>query len=265
VNIKEEVDKIQEEGYSQANAQAKFCQDMILDLISKSSLNRNVTIKGGVVMRSISADVRRATQDIDIDFIRYSLEENSIKAFVDKLNIAGDVTIKMVGNIEELRQQDYNGKRIYIEISDEYGTNLLSKIDLGVHKRLEIVQEEYCFDIEFNNEGASLLINSKEQMLTEKLRSILKFGSYSTRFKDVYDIYYLLNLADKDKLAHCFEQYIYKDKGMRENTIGDIRKRVNKTLNDKDYTKRLDTSKKNWLDISNDEVIYGIEKKLLEL
>jgi hypothetical protein len=42
------------------------------------------------------------------------------------------------------------------------------KIDLDVHKRLEIVQEEYCFDIAYGNEGASLLVNSKEQMFTEK-------------------------------------------------------------------------------------------------
>jgi len=267
MNIKSQVDKIIEGGYSVANAQAKLCQDIILDLISKSRLNRNVTIKGGVVMRSISANIRRATQDIDIDFIRYSLEENEIRSFVDKLNAVSDsdISIRIIGEIEELRQQDYHGKRIYIEITDEAGTTLNSKIDLGVHNRLGIIQEEYCFDIGFDDEGASLLINSKEQMLTEKLRSILKFGSYSTRYKDVYDIYYLFNLAEKDKLVHCFEQYIYQDEGIRENSIDDIRKRVHTTLNDKGYRKKLDTSKRNWIDISNDEVIAGIENSLLDL
>lgn len=34
-------------------------------------------------------------------------------------------------------------------------------------------QEEYCFDIAFDNEGASLLINSREQMFSEKLRQDL--------------------------------------------------------------------------------------------
>lgn len=63
-----------------------------------------------------------------------------------------------------------------------------SKIDFGVHNKFQIEQEEYCFDIGFDNEGASLLINSKEQMLTEKLRSILKFGVFSTRYKDIFDI-----------------------------------------------------------------------------
>lgn len=81
---------------------------------------------------------------------------------------------------------------------------LNSKIDLGVHNRLQIEQEEYCFDVGFDNEGACLLINSKEQMLTEKLRAILKFGVFSTRYKDVFDICYLSSLVDKDKLLKCF-------------------------------------------------------------
>ncbi len=55
---------------------------------------------------------------------------------------------------------------------------------------MEIEQEEYCFDIGFDDEGASLLINTREQMFAEKLRSLLKFGTFSTRYKDVYDMYY---------------------------------------------------------------------------
>lgn len=42
--------------------------------------------------------------------------------------------------------------------------------------------------IEYDDEGASLLINSNQQMLSEKLRSLLKFGTFSTRFKDIYEL-----------------------------------------------------------------------------
>ena len=54
--------------------------------------------------------------------------------------------------------------------------------------RKQIEQEEYCIDIAYDDEGASLLINSNEQMLSEKLRSLLKFGTFSTRFKDIYEL-----------------------------------------------------------------------------
>ena len=36
-------------------------------------------------MMAISKDKRRATQDIDLDFIRYSLEDSAIVEFIKKL------------------------------------------------------------------------------------------------------------------------------------------------------------------------------------
>ena len=74
------------DGYEPLDASAKVCQDILLAKISKSSLNRNITIKGGVVMHNISRDSRRATMDLDFDFIKYSLDDKSIKAFIEKLN-----------------------------------------------------------------------------------------------------------------------------------------------------------------------------------
>ena len=73
-------------GYGDANAQSKVCQDIILKAISSSSLSSNLTIKGGVVMRSKTGNIRRATQDLDIDFIRYSLADDSIDMLINKLN-----------------------------------------------------------------------------------------------------------------------------------------------------------------------------------
>ncbi len=64
MNLLDEVNKIKKDGYSEANAEAKLCQDIIIKAISQSSMNRNVTIKGGVVMRSLSKNARRATQDL---------------------------------------------------------------------------------------------------------------------------------------------------------------------------------------------------------
>ena len=258
IKISDLIEKAKKEGYNEANAESKACQDIILSLIAKSHFNGNITVKGGVVMRSISGNSRRATQDIDLDFIRYPLNDNAIISFVERLNSVGEVSIKIIGHIEELKQQDYHGKRINIEITDNENISLKTKIDLGVHKKLDIIQEEYCFDLGMDDEGVSLLINSKEQMLTEKLRSILKFGSFSTRYKDVFDICYLSELVDPQKLKICFEYYIYRDEGMKENSLDDVIKRVEKTFGNKNYIKNLKNSKKNWLDKDFSEVINNI-------
>lgn len=138
------------------------------------------------------------------------------------------------------------------------GNRIASKIDLGVHKRFEITQEEYCFDVALGDESASLLINSNEQMFAEKLRSLLKFGPLSTRFKDVFDLYYLSKEVDLEKLSICLETYIYGDPKMKENDISDIRMRVKMTFENPIYRKTLESSDKNWLGESLDTVLNGV-------
>ena len=188
MNLEKMTEKYRDAGYSDRNADARVCQDIVLKAIEKSNLGRNVTIKGGVVMRSITGNVRRATEDLDLDFIRYSLEDNSIRYFISKLNCLDGLKIEIKGDkIEQLSQQEYSGKRVYIIIKDDNGNSIESKIDLGVHANMKIEQDTYCFDVCMDDEGASLLINSCEQIFAEKLRSLLRFGPLSTRYKDIFD------------------------------------------------------------------------------
>lgn len=74
-----ELIKLEKENeYSDENASAKVWQGLILKAISSGPLNGTVTIKGGVVMQSKTGNVRRPTQDLDIDFIKYSLSDLTI-------------------------------------------------------------------------------------------------------------------------------------------------------------------------------------------
>lgn len=258
INIDSEIKKTKQEGYKEEDATAKVCQDIILNAISRSSLIENVTIKGGVVMRSISHNARRATQDVDIDFICYSLADESVKLFVQKLNNIDGLKIELYGKLEELKQQDYHGRRAYIKITDSFGFEVTSKVDLGVHKHMDIKQEEFCFDIALQNDSVSLLINSKEQMFTEKLRSILKFGTHSTRYKDIFDLYWLSSQLNKNELLHCFDTFIFSDPGMKENSVEDIQRRISKTFQNPDFRKNVSSSKKNWLDTEDDVACNGL-------
>ena len=206
--IKEMIKASKISDYSDENVEAKVCQDLVLKALASSIFKHNVTIKGGVVMRSISGNSRRATQDMDIDFIYYSINNESIEEFIVKLNCLPGIRIKRIGDIEELKHHDYHGKRIYIEITDDNGDSIDSKIDIGIHKGFSVEQEEYCFDIACFDEGANLLVNSKEQMFTEKLKSLLKLGVFSTRYKDIFDLKYLSEMVDVKKLKQCFKTII---------------------------------------------------------
>ena len=258
MNLQEAVQTEIERGLSDLNARAKVCQDIVLKSIALGGLNRNITVKGGVVMRSKTGNIRRATQDLDIDFIRYSLSDNSIDEFIAKMNTLEGISVKRTGKIEELKQQDYKGKRVYVEITDDSGFKIKSKIDFGVHDKLDIAQEEYCFDVAFDENGANLLINSNEQMLVEKLRSLLKFGTNSTRYKDIFDIFYLSQHVELPKLKRCMDSYIISDSQMLENNEQDVLNRIRRIFANSGYLMQLDKSGKNWLDIPVKEVVEGV-------
>ena len=199
-SIKELIIKLENDGYSELNAISRVSQDILLKAIKDSGIENNVTIKGGVLMRNISKDIRRATDDLDIDFVKLSISNNMVKNFINLLSKNSEYNIKIVDEIEELKHEDYKGKRAYVNIEDKEGTIANSKIDIGVHVYSEMELEECIFDINLEEEGISLLANSKEQVIAEKLKSLLRFGANSTRYKDIFDIEYLLNNIDTNKL-----------------------------------------------------------------
>lgn len=265
MNLKDMMDLYYEEGLTRELASARVCQDIVLKAISEGPLNRNVTIKGGVVMRSITKNNRRATRDIDLDFIHYSLSDESIKTFVNKLNCIEGVQIEIEGGIKELKHQDYHGKSIGVAIKDEYDNTVRSKIDIGVHKHFEIEQEVYCFDVCMDDNGASLLKNCNEQSFVEKLRSLLIFGPNSRRYKDIYDMYYLKDYSDDQKMCLIIQNYIFDDPGMRESSKADIAKRLSDTFADEQYLKRTSESRQRWIDNDIHDIAEGIVEYISSL
>lgn len=261
MNIRNMIDDYMDNGYEIRDAEAKVAQDILLLKIANSRFSNHITIKGGVVMHSISNDLRRATRDLDLDFIKYSLEDDSIKKFIETLNLVDDdIIISINDRIKELHHQDYNGKRVNIILSDKVGNQIKTKLDIGVHKLFDIDQDEYCFVFDVINKNANLLINSKEQIFVEKIKSLLKLGFRSTRYKDLFDFYYLINIAkmDKDKLMNCFNVLVFNDTSMRKNNVKGIISRLELTFNSKAYRNNLTDPKINWLDLDIDTAIKSV-------
>lgn len=252
------MDMYYEDGLTKELAAARVCQDIVLKAIAIGPLSRNVTVKGGVVMRSLTNNNRRATRDIDLDFIHYSIEDESIREFIKKLNCIQGIKLEIVGSIEELNHQDYHGKSIKVRITDDEGAFVESKIDIGVHKHLELEQEEYCFDVCMDDEGASLLKNSREQSVVEKLRALLIFGVNDKRYKDIYDVYYLKDYLNTERFLKYIKLLIFDDAMMRENTMADIVRRVENSFKDKYYLKLISTSRQRWFDEQIEIITKGI-------
>ena len=256
---------LEAEGYANGPAQAKLAHDVILKALETCGFGKNVTVKGGVVMSTITGDIRRATMDMDIDFVNYSLSNVKIDALVKKLNCIEGVSVARQGAIVELRQQHYRGKRIFLRISDAEKVTVVTKIDIGVHTYAEMLQRNLKFDIVLDMKGAKLPANSKEQIFAEKLKSLLKFGVRSNRPKDAFDMYYLIDGINKTKFRAFVKLLVFDDMKMRERDFASIAKRLERVLLSATYMRKLVGSKANWLQVDPQTVARRILNFLGEM
>lgn len=106
----------------------------------------------------------------------------------------------------------------------------------------------------------ALMANGKEQICAEKLRSLMRIGAASTRFKDVFDVYYLLcrEGVDADAFDLAMHALVYDDLGMRENDVAEAHARLDRVLNDRRFRRNLSNARNNWLGANVGKVVAGI-------
>lgn len=256
INLIELVNKYIENGYNEIYANARVAQDIILSYLFKSKYRNNITIKGGVVMYNLTNDKRRATIDIDLDLIRIYLADDNLYKIFTSHKIRGIDLYVNINEITNLKHQDYKGKRIPITIRDTFNNEINAKIDVGVHTEYNIDQDELCFNTCIDAEGITLFANSKEQIFVEKIIPIIKFGSLSTRYKDYYDLYWLIKNGnlDRNKIIKIMYDKIFN---IVINDISNIEELINLIesifLNEK-YLEKLNNRKNNWIEINDAEL-----------
>ena len=255
--IESMITKYVSDGMTINQAENYVCQEIILSKISKSPMANNVLIKGGVVLFNLTHNLRRVTTDLDFDFIRHDISDKSIETFVELLNKYNSSYRVTINKIEPLHQDDYKGKRVWIIISDKT-SSVRFKLDIGVHTLLAIEQDNICFYFD-DEKQVTLKVNPPEQIFAEKLYSLAKHGALSTRFKDVFDMYYFINQKTLDKkiVKQCLNLLVTKRvKGI--SSIEDICDIVSTTFEDKQYVDNIKTTKDKWIDVDYQNIFNTI-------
>lgn len=86
------------------------------------------------------------------------------------------------------------------------------------------------------------------EKMAEKLRSLLRFGPLSTRYKDIFDFCYLKDHVDMPRLASCIKTYIIDEPSMREKDMNGVCKRVALTFSNRQFRRNVEHSgDRNWL------------------
>ena len=258
ISFAEKIAALEAEGYADAPARAKLAHDIVLKAMETCGFAKNITIKGGVVMSSITGDIRRATMDMDVDFVSYGLTDEKIDRWIMRLNCLDGIKIKRSGGIADLRHQNYQGKRVYLDIADSAGVVVSTKLDIGVHIHRQMTQKPMRFAIVLDDNSATLPANSKEQMFAEKLKSLLRLGTRSTRQKDVFDLCYLTDMVDRETLRSFIALLVFNDDDMRENDFASIKRRVRRIFGSPTFMQRLSSAGANWLNEQPRKVIVKL-------
>ena len=260
MTILERVNKKVKEGYIQKVAENIISQEIIIECISKSQYVDKVLMKGGIVMFNLTGDNRRASHDIDFDFVRFDIShKNNIDTFVYLLSKqTNDYDITRIGEIKELKQEDYNGKRITVVINDDTYT-IRTNVDIGVHTLFAIEQNAMVFSIKEGEEAVSIYANPPEQIVAEKLYSLAKHNLRSTRYKDIFDVNYILqncNLNKKKTLLAIELLIRYGNSFM--NDLESFVNAIDETLHDKEWLDKLNTTQQNWSNTKCEDAVKTI-------
>lgn len=265
--IKETINKYVKLGHNYRNAQNLAAEEIVLTKIASSSLVEYVTLKGGMVMFNLTKSNRRVTQDIDFDLIRYSIDTKSIELFIHKLDSTGeDISASIDGPIEKLHQEDYEGVRVHLLLKDIESSKLRIKLDIGVHTYSAIKQERTIFSFENRNKTVEIKVNPCEQVFSEKLLSLARLGPLSTRYKDIYDLYYLIdnNLLDIVEVRRILNLFFVSSK-RKPNHVYELVDSIIDTFNDKNFTKEASKPASKWLDVDYEAVKETIIKYISKI
>ena len=263
-NLQECINEYIKDGYARNYAISKVCQDIFLNRIYHSRYSDRITIKGGVVMFNLTHNIRRATIDIDMDLINMSIAtDNIVHIFMElgKLdNIDGFKLEINKDKIEELSHQDYHGKRLTVTISDQYNRHYNIKLDIGVHKHIDILQDTLLLDTKIIEGNVSFLVNPKEQIFVEKVIPLLKFGPLSTRYRDIFDIYWLITKGNlnKKQILNYMKTLIF-DTDIEISNIKDVLDVINLVFKEKMFIKNL-YNNNNWTGENINKILKTIKK-----
>ncbi len=167
----------------------------VLMRLEKSKYRDNIILKGGVLLSSIIGCDMRTTKDIDATLKGISLNtESLLTIFNEILSIDTNDGISFrIDSINDIRLEDeYGGYRInvYAEF-DRIKTHFFIEVSTGdIITPREII---YKYKSIFEDKRINIMAYTIETIIAEKFESIISKNISTTRAKDFYDIYMLIN------------------------------------------------------------------------
>ena len=195
----------------------RYFQERLLYRLSQTPYRLNFYLKGGALMYAYERFAARPTLDIDFLGNNISNEGASIIAALKEIcsvpceedGVTFDVENITAQNITKFK--DYHGVRLSIPVRMDTITQVMM-MDIGFG---DVVTPK-PLDLDYPNllehlPSAKILAYSLETVIAEKLHAIVDLADQSSRMKDYYDLYIIMNKEKYDAavlqeaIVHTFE------------------------------------------------------------
>ena len=177
-----------------------YMLERLLERISISKYKDNFILKGGMLISAMLGIDSRTTMDMDTTIKGFPLTKDNITNIIDEIcniEIDDNVTLK-INKVELIREDDdYGGYRITFEAKYNNEMPVIMKIDITTGDKITYKEIEYSFTLMLEDRKIQIWSYNVETIIAEKFEAIVKRGVLSTRIRDYYDVYMLINTQSK--------------------------------------------------------------------
>lgn len=225
--------KSKELGINYNVALDQFFFDEFLKLISESKYRENFTLKGGMLLSYTLGIQNRTTRDIDFLVSNMSIEADNLKDVLDDVlstNENSDVWFELISNGKSIRLDDFYGGYSFAIVGHLSNMRRRFSIDIATGDPIYPPTKEEIYTTILGDE---ILLNlyPLETVLSEKIQTILSVAELTSRSKDFYDVYTILNNSsekiDYDKLKIALSKtFKYRQAEFNRNEAIDIIRKI---------------------------------------
>ena len=171
-----------------------YAMERLLERLSVSDYRDDFVIKGGMLVASLIGVDERSTRDIDATMRGHDMSLDNVSrilAEVASIDIEDGFTFELGEPQKIMEDSEYGGMRIGVSASIEK-TKTAFKIDISTGDAITPDAIEYEYKLLFEDRSVALRSYNTETALAEKLETILSLATQTTRMRDFYDIYALM-------------------------------------------------------------------------
>lgn len=178
----------------------RYMFERVLERISVSKYQDNFILKGGLLLSAMFGIDNRMTKDMDATITGLDVSKDKMLKVLNEIlsiNLKDGVKFDVV-DITDIREDDEYGGNKYHIVGKLQSLKVNLEIDISTGDKVTPRELKYKYPLIFEDRTIMISSYNVETILAEKIETVLRRGSFNSRMKDFYDIYYFLTKLRKE-------------------------------------------------------------------